>query len=473
MKVVIKAIFVLLALCCSSTIKGQTPTRLHLPAIFSDHMVLQQQSSVPVWGWAEAGTTVKIVGSWMPKDTVSTYVDDCGHWAAKLPTSQYGGPYTLQIFSNNINGNKIELKDIMLGEVWLCSGQSNMEWSPNNGIQNQQEEIEAANHPNIRFFSLRKQGSKHLQEDCHAQWERCTPEAMRQRSAIAYFFGKQLQQELDVPIGLIVSAWGGTPAEVWTPRDTIMNNKEIADAVINKTYPWWPVELGVLYNSMIHPLMPYDIAGAIWYQGESNRDNPSSYSLLMEKLIESWRKGFNKDFPFYIVQIAPFNYGSANNGPALIREAQEQVTHKIPNTGLVVTADIGDPQNIHPARKAEAGIRLANLALGKKYNVLENGYESPSFTQMTVEKGKAILSFSHAETGLMCPDKEIRGIMIAGDDGHFIPAQARIKENRLIVSSPKIKHPVSVRYCFDDVTIGNLFNREKLPVAPFRTDDNE
>lgn len=469
MKVSIKVVSIFLAFCCAPAAKGQTSTPLHLPSVFSDHMVLQQQSNVPVWGWGEASATIKIVGSWMPKDTICTQVDDCGHWMARIPTTRHGGPYTLQIISNNI----IELKDVMLGEVWLCSGQSNMEWSPNNGIQNQQEEIEAAHHPDIRFFSLSKQGSKHLQEDCHGQWETCTPEVMRRRSAIAYFFGRRLQEKLDVPVGLIVSAWGGTPAEVWTPRDTVMKHKEIADAVIYKPYPWWPVEPGVLYNSMIHPLMPYDIAGAIWYQGESNRDNPVSYRTLMEKLIGSWRKGFNKDFPFYIVQIAPFNYGSANNGPALIREAQEQVTHSVPHTGLVATIDVGDVQNIHPARKAEVGSRLANLTLGRDYNMTGQGYETPFFTQMNVEKGKAILSFSHAESGLACPDKEVRGILVAGDDGQFVPAQARIKGSRLIVSSPKVKHPAAVRYCFDDATIGNLFNREGLPVAPFRTDTDK
>lgn len=464
MKTITKIIPALLAWGCASVLNGQTPTQLHLPAVFSDHMVLQQQSSVPVWGWGDAGTTVKIVGSWMPADTVCAKVDNCGRWMAQIPTTRHGGPYTLHILSKD----KIELKDIMLGEVWLCSGQSNMEWTPNNGIQNKQEEIEAANHPDIRFFSLSKQGSQYLQEDCRGKWERCTPEVMRKRSAVAYFFGRQLQKELGVPVGLIVSAWGGTPAEVWVPCDTVMRCKEIVDAMTHKPNPWWPVAPGTLYNSMIHPLMPYGIAGTIWYQGESNRDNPSSYSLLMEKLIESWRKGFKKEFPFYIVQIAPFGYGSAGNGPALVREAQEQVARNVPNTGLVVTLDIGDAKNIHPARKAEVGTRLANMALGKSYKVPAQGYEYPFFTRMSVEKGKAILSFSHADMGLTCPDKEVRGITVAGDDGLFIPAKARIKGNRLVVSSPKVKHPVSVHYCFDDATIGNLFNREGLPVAPFR-----
>ncbi len=472
MKVFIKTVFVFSALFCCFTIKGQTPTQLHLPAIFSDHIVLQQQSRVPIWGWAGAGSIVKLVGSWMPKDTVSVKVNDYGYWMAELSTIQYGGPYTLQIFSD-MKENTIELKDVMLGEVWLCSGQSNMEWSPNNGIQNQQQEIEAANHPNIRFFSISKQGSKCLQEDCHAQWEKCMPTTMQQRSAVAYFFGKQLQKKLNVPIGLIVSAWGGTPAEVWVPRDTIMNNKEIANNVFYKTSSSWPVEPGVLYNSMIHPLMPYNIAGVIWYQGESNRDNSSSYCFLMEKLIESWRKGFGKDFPFYLVQIAPFNYNATNNGPALIQEAQERVTQKVPNTALVVINDKGDSKNIHPKQKQEVGIRLANMALGKKYGLLKDGYESPFLKEMIVKNGKVILTFSNAEKGLVCSDKEIRGMLIAGEDGRFIKAKTRIKGNQIIVFSPLIKTPIAVRYCFDDATIGNLFSREGLPVAPFRTDTDK
>ena len=205
MKRTIKTIF--LALCYSAVTNGQTSTPIHLPAIFSDHMVLQQKSTVSIWGWGEASTTVKLVGSWMPNDTISTSVDDCGRWRTKIPTCGHGGPYTLQIFTDNRKENKIILKDILLGEVWLCSGQSNMEWSPNNGIHNRQEEIDNANHPHIRFFSLSKQGSKSPQEDCYAQWEQCTPEIMQKRSAIAYFFGKRLQQKLNVPIGLIVSAW--------------------------------------------------------------------------------------------------------------------------------------------------------------------------------------------------------------------------------------------------------------------------
>lgn len=458
------------SLCAVPVLHAQTPTRLHLPAIFSDGMVLQQRSRVPVWGWGEAGTVVKIVGSWMPGDTATATVDDCGHWMARIPTANHGGPYTLQVFSGPATGNRIELRNILLGEVWLCSGQSNMEWSPDNGIRNQQEEIESADYPAIRFFSLAKRGSRSLQEDCSARWESCSPDVMRRRSAVAYFFGRRLHRELDVPVGLIVSAWGGTPAEVWTPRDTVMHTPEIANALLDKTYPWWPTEPGVLYNSMIHPLMPYAIAGAVWYQGESNRENPSSYDALMRKMIKSWRKGFGREFPFYLVQIAPFAYGASDDGPALIREAQERVARQVPNSGMAATVDIGDPKNIHPARKAEVGARLAGLALGKHYGVLEDGYESPSFDRMEVEKGKAVLAFTQTESGLFCPDKTIRGLVIAGEDGRFVPAQAVIRGDRLVVSSPEVEKPAAVRYCFDDATIGNLFNGKGLPVTPFRTD---
>lgn len=467
-----KAVFFFLTLLSYSAIYAQTQSRIFLPAIFTDHMVLQQQSSAPIWGWGEAGTTVKVIGSWLPKDTISVTVDNCGHWLAKIPTIQYGGPYTLQIFSHNIKGNKIEIKDVMLGEVWLCSGQSNMEWSPNNGIHNQREEILAAQNPQIRFFSLNKQGSQSLQEDCRAQWEKCTPEIMQQRSAVAYFFGKHLQQNLQVPIGLIISAWGGTPAEVWTPKEVVLGNPAIANVIRDKENPWWPLKPGVLYNSMIYPLMPYNIAGAIWYQGESNRNSSSSYALLMKKMIESWRKGFDKNFPFYLVQIAPFNYHSTDNGPALIREAQEQIIREVPNTGLAIVTDVGDPNNIHPAKKQEVGSRLGNIALGKHYQTISSVCESPFFEQMVLKKGKVILTFSHAENGLVCSDKTIKGLVIAGKDGNFVNAKAYITGNQLTVYSSKIKDPVAVRYCFDDATIGNLFSKDGLPVAPFRTDRN-
>ena len=296
---------------------------------------------------------------------------------------------------------------------------------------------------------------------------------MRNTSAVAYFFGRNLQKDLDVPVGLIVSAWGGTPAEVWVPEESIRSNEKLNAVVPQKTFPWWPVEPGVLYNQMISPIVPFALAGSIWYQGESNQDHAATYGLLMKTLIESWRQSFKKDFPFYLVQIAPHTYKSTDNGPAIVRECQEWVSRTVPETGLVVISDlVSDVKNIHPTNKQDVGLRLANLAMGKTYGRLASGYESPVFSEMTVNKNKVVISFLHAENGLVCKDKELSGFMIAGEDGVFEPGKAQIKDNNVIVTSPRVKHPVTVRYCFDNATIGNLFSKEGLPVAPFRTDRN-
>lgn len=443
--------------------------QVSLPAVFTDHMVLQQKSEVPVWGWGSVSATIKVVGSWAPQDTATTVVRSDGTWDTTLKTIGAGGPYTLSVLGDGTR----ELKDVMLGEVWLCSGQSNMEWTPMHGIDNSEEEVAAANYPNIRFFHIPKRGAATPQNNCEASWAPCTPDRMKSTSAIAYFFGRDLQKDLNVPVGLIVSAWGGTPTEVWVPEEQVMNNPRIRDVMPDKTYPWWPVEPGVLYNQMISPVVPYALAGAIWYQGESNRDHPDSYGILLKTMVESWRKSFKKDFPFYLVQIAPFTYNAGDNGAALVREHQEWVARTVPGAGMVAVSDcVADVKNIHPTDKQSVGQRLANMALGKIYGRLDSGYESPLFESMTIDKNKAVISFLHAGNGLMCKDKEITGFMIAGEDGVFVPAKVRIKDNTVVVTSSKVKKPVVVHYCFDDATIGNLFSREGLPVAPFRTDRN-
>lgn len=441
--------------------------QISLPSVLTDHMVLQQNSEVPLWGWGVASSTVKVVGSWAPADTASATVKPDGSWRTALKTAPAGGPYTLSFIGH---GSKV-LNDVMLGEVWLCSGQSNMEWTAMSNIDNRDAEIAAANYPNIRFFHIPKRGAADPQNDCDASWAACTPDVMKNTSAVAYFFGRNLQQNLDVPIGLIVSAWGGTPAEVWTPEAAIQANEQLRTAIPAKTYPWWPVEPGVLYNQMIHPIIPYRLAGAIWYQGESNQDHAASYGILLKTMIESWRKSFEKDFPFYLVQIAPHTYNSEDNGPAIVREAEEWISRQVPGTGLVVISDlVSDVKNIHPTDKQHVGLRLANQALGKTYNRISSGYESPVFSNMAIEKNKAILSFLHADGGLVCNGKQISGFRIGGADGVFEPAKAQVKGATIIVSSPKVKIPVTVQYCFDDATIGNLFSTEGLPVAPFRTD---
>lgn len=447
---------------------AQTSTPLNLPALFSDHMVLQQKTDAPVWGRGDASRTVCVVGSWNPADTASATVDDYGHWAVNLPTPSYGGPYSLEVFYRGLPADTLTVRDVMIGEVWLCSGQSNMEWSPANGIENYEQERAGASNPAIRFFSLAKTASETPQDNCIAKWEVCTPDVMSRRSAVAYMFGRNLNKKLDgVPVGLIVSAWGGTPAEVWVPEDSVNNNSDIAEAVIETRYPWWPVQPGVLYNSMIHPLAPYGIAGAIWYQGESNRDNPQSYRHLMSTLIRSWRKDFRKEFPFFIVQIAPFNYASSNNGPALVREAQQQVADKVPSVGLIPTIDIGNVNNIHPAKKSQVGERLANMALGRVYGRITDGFEAPRAIDAVPQKSALCIQFSNAGEGMSASSKEIKGLSVAGTDGVFHPAKGTLKNNVLTVKSSEVKSPVKVRYCFDDASEGTVFNSFGLPLLPF------
>ena len=449
--------------------QAQSYTPVSLPSMFADHMVLQQNSSASVWGWGTASSTVKIIGSWAEKDTVSAQVDCFGQWKAVLPTGKSGGPYTLQVFDGT---SKIVLNDILLGEVWLCSGQSNMEWTPINGLTDMEREVADANCPDIRIFHAPKRASRSLQEDCFGQWDVCTPEVMRERSSVAYFFARHLRDSLQVPVGVMIAAWGGTPAESWTPTEIVQGNPDLNNNQIKQTYPWWPMEAGVLYNQMIHPLLPFTFAGAVWYQGETNRDNFEHYGLLIKSMIESWRREAGRCFPFYLVQIAPFLYKSNNNGAAINREAQEWVVRHTEKTGLVVVSDcVEDVSTIHPINKRPVGKRLADLALAKNYKTLAGVHESPFLRQCEVKEDKLVLTFSSVQNGIICHDKEVKGMEIAGPDGIFVKAKVVINnKNQLVVSSPKVKTPVSARYCFDDATVGNLFNKEGYPVAPFRTD---
>ena len=446
---------------------AQTASYLRLPSLFTDHIVLQQQSRVAIWGWAQAATQVRLVGSWNVKDTIQAVANDYGKWKAEIPTGKYGGPYTLQVIGH---ANRIELKDVMLGEVWLCSGQSNMEWSINNGVDNKKEEIAAAFYPQVRYFSLPKQGSEYPQDDVQAKWEICTPDVMRRRSALAYFFAEKLHKDLKVPVGVIVSAWGGTPAEVWLPAEKVRQNNVLKKAMPNNPRPWWPVTPGRLYNSMIHPLQPYTVKGALWYQGESNRERPATYSVLMQELVKSWREGFCQPLPFYIVQIAPYRYGANDNGPALVREAQYDVTQKLADTHIIGTNDIGDLNNIHPSKKRQVGERSARLTMKYEYGRTLEGVDNPVYQSMCIDKKKVILFFRNIAGQWQCPDKEIVGFSIAGNDRRFVPAKVKIKGNTLILKSSEVKAPVAVRYCFDEAGVGNVFSPQGLPLLPFRTD---
>ncbi len=302
----------LLAVVAGSSLATAAIAQLQLPAVFSNGMVLQQKTKVAVWGWGNASERVSIVGSWAPRDTIRTTVSNDGRWSAQLPTAQAGGPYTMDVFAGS---GRVHFSDVLLGEVWLCSGQSNMEWSANTGILNGKEEVARADCQRVRILHMPKQGADTPQTDARTRWEVSSPASMRRTSATAYFFARYLEQHLNVPIGIIVAAWGGTPAEVWTPADAIAADKTLS-AVSHQPTAWWPDRPGVLFNQMIHPVAPYGVAGCIWYQGESNRDHPDAYCRLMTRLVESWRDCFAQPLPFYYVQIAPYTYNDPKNGPA-------------------------------------------------------------------------------------------------------------------------------------------------------------
>jgi len=439
--------------------------KIFLPSVFTDNMVLQQNSNAAIWGYSEPGETVKIVTGWN-KDTVKVKADNTARWSTSVRTTGAGGPYIIQV----IGSSKLQLNNVMLGEVWICSGQSNMEMNVNWGLINGEEEAAKASNSNIRIFHIPRVGADYPQQNCSASWTVCSPETMRTTSAVGYFFAREIQQKLNVPVGIIVSAWGGTPAEVWIEKNRILNDPILNKDKYSQHFDGWPGTPGVLYNSMIAPVIPYGIAGAIWYQGESNCGNYQIYAQLMKTLIENWRTDFKKDFPFYFVQIAPFTYGASGKAEYL-REQQEIASKTIPNTGMVVINDLVDNiKDIHPKNKMDVGKRLANYALAETYKQNVDAYKSPSYASMSVEKDKVRLSFNNASTGLKSPLKSPMKFMIAGEDQKFVPATAKITGNEIIVSSKEVKNPVAVRYCFDDASLPDVFANNGLPLAPFRTD---
>jgi len=436
-----------------------------LPSVFADNMVLQQNSEVAIWGWSNPGETVKIVTGWDNNDTIKVKANNYSFWKTTIKTIAAGGPYSIEI----LGSSSVKLNNVMLGEVWICSGQSNMEWSANSGITNK-EEVNKADYPDIRIFHIQKRGADCPQQDCNAEWTVCSPETMRATSAIGYFFGRELHEKLNVPIGLIVSAWGGTPVEVWIEKDRVENNPEFDNYKYAENYDWWPSTPGAAYNAMIAPVAPYGIAGAIWYQGESNCKTYQVYSSLKKIMIENWRSDFKKDFPFYFVQIAPFDYGEKVSSEYL-REQQEIVTKIVPNTGMVVISDlVDDIKDIHPKNKLDVGKRLGLYALAETYKQDVGAYKSPMYKSMEVEKNKIQLSFSNIPDGLKCSDKKPGKFLIAGADKNFVEAIAKIKGNEIVVYSKLVKTPVAVRYCFDNTSIPDIFSKEGLPLAPFRTD---
>ena len=450
-----------------------------LPGIFGDNMVLQQQSEAQFWGKAAPGKKVTIRPPWSTQGITANVGKD-GRWRAAVPTPEAGGPYTIELS----DGERLTLRDVLIGEVWLCSGQSNMEM-PVHGFPNQPVEgsadaiIRAKAATPIRLCTVKRSTARTPQEECAAQWLKHTPEAVAGTSATAYYFARYLQSVLDVPVGVIVTCWGGTPVEAWMDRETMSGFKEFdlsfldnPDQIDRPQYK--PCGL---YNGMIAPLVPYTVKGFLWYQGESNRPNPTQYRALMPAFVkmlrERWAQG---ELPFYYVQIAPYRYdGPDAISGALLREAQLHNLKDIPSSGMAVTLDIGDEGCIHPAKKEEVGTRLAWLALSKTYGMKGIDADTPVCEKMEVADGKAYLTFATGPDGLAPYGRTLTGFEMAGADRVFHPATARIEKgkSRLIVACDAVPEPVAVRYAFRNVPEATLFNTSGIPASSFRTDDWE
>jgi sialate O-acetylesterase len=441
--------------------------QLRLPALFADNMVFQRNTEAPIWGWAYPGAEVSIRASWNDEE-VKVKASSMGTWSATLRTPDAGGPYTVTVSANS----ELTITNVMVGEVWICSGQSNMEWSMSAAADGR-EDIASANVPGVRLFHAPKAGADYPQAIGEGTWKVTTPESVAGFSAVGYYFGRRLHEELGVPIGLINVSWGGTPAEVWIPEDRVTSNPRFVEAnAKQRKDPRWPSQPGVVYNAMIHPLVPAAIAGAIWYQGEGNTADPFVYKDLMQQLIEGWREAFKKDFPFYYVQIAPFTYGEFESG-TLIREQQVKLL-EVPKTGMVVISDhVENVKDIHPRYKKPVGERLANLALSDTYGRNDIIARSPVYKRMAIEKNRIRIWFDNVPNGLMRKGKDLTEFQIAGEDRKFVPAKARIDGNTVVVSSREVKNPVAVRFGWPNHSIPNLFSKEGLPVSCFRTDDWE
>ncbi|MGI9518691.1 MAG: sialate O-acetylesterase [Pirellulaceae bacterium] len=455
---------------------------IQLPKIFSDKMVLQRGDSVNIWGTADPGEELTVT---LGESSVTTQADDAGNWSIQLVPPPAGGPYELTIAGKDA---QVVYNDVLVGEVWLCSGQSNMQWSMNQSLDFESDEerikyFSEINGSRLRLFTVPANAIEEPASDLAgaAVWEECTPATVAEFSAVAYFFAKALQEHEslnDVPIGLIDSSWGGTPAEAWTSREALEAHANLApllehwDANEDKRNPRRPA---ALYNGMIEPLIPLTIRGVVWYQGESNVGRANQYKTLFPSLIEDWRARFGQgNFPFYFVQLAPHRYGDLDpRALAELWDAQDDVL-QLPNTGMAVSVDIGNSTDIHPKNKQIVGQRLACIALAETYGQVGLECRGPVYRSIEkIEDGSKLLIHLDFAEGLHHHGDSLNGISICGDDGEFVTAHAEIRDGKLVAWSDDIEKPAHVRYLWDDTAQGNLFNAAGLPASPFRTDDFE
>ena len=466
--------FLFLAVAVAASLLALTAqAAVKLPAVFTDHMVLQREQPIAVWGWEDAGKEVTVT---LGDAKATAKADESGKWTVKLPALKTGGPLTLTVAGTST----VTLTDVLIGEVWLCSGQSNMEWTVG-GVNNAQEEIAAAKFPQIRHIKINQLPAATPQADVKsAGWKVCAPDTVAGFTAAGYFFARHLNQTLNVPIGLIGSNWGGTLIEPWTPPCGFQQVPALKQDFADKLSSF-PAKNGngnvnhqsplALYNGMIHGLVPYGIRGAIWYQGESNNGQGMLYFEKQKALIAGWRCVWkNPDLAFYFVQLAPYRYGGDPTRLAGIWEAQT-ATLAVPHTGMAVTVDIGNTRDIHPRNKQDVGKRLALWALAKDYGQPNIVYSGPLYKSMKVDGGKVTLAFDHVGGGLVARDgKPLTHFAVAGEDKKFVEAKATIDGAGVVVEAAGVAQPVAVRFGWHEEAEPNLSNKDGLPASPFRTD---
>jgi len=485
---------------------------VRLPAVFGDHMVVQQGTPVPVWGWADPGEEISVT---LGEKTGKTTADTAGKWQVRLDALPAGGPHTLKVQGKNL----LERTDVLVGEVWLCSGQSNMGMTVS-GCLNFDAEAKASDLPKLRMYTVDRKPAAEPQADVPGSWKVSGPQTVGSFSATAYFFGRRLHQELGVPVGLINSSWGGTPIQAWTSvktHETVPELTPLLESLKKSIEGWDPAKAkaryeqqladwkkkeaeakaagtpfkvrrpsppldpnisqnspGRLYNGMIAPLVPYAIKGAIWYQGEANAGNAPLYAVQLKAMIGAWRSAWGSDFPFLFVQLPNFQKPQekpVEGGWADIREVFLKTLTAVPNTGMAVTIDVGDADDIHPKNKQAVGHRLAQWALAKTYGkpLVACG---PLYKGMKKDGDTIVCEFDFVGGGLVAKDGEkLKGFAIAGADKQFVWAEAKIVGQTVAVSSPDVKNPVAVRYAWASNPACNLYNQEGLPASPFRTDD--
>lgn len=466
-----RKLFLLTALFAAATTIN---AKVVLPKIFASGMVMQQQTDANLWGEAKADATVKIATSWNKK-TVSVKAGNDGKWTAKIQTPAAGGPYSITFN----DGEKTVIDNILVGELWICSGQSNMEMPmkgfKNQPVENAVEDILHSGDSKMRLFTVKRTSLYQPATDVVGEWKEASPETVRNFSATAYYFGRELRRMLNVPVGLIVTSWGGSSCEAWMNRDWLKAFPQIELPASQETIKSKNRTATVLYNGMLHPLVGISMRGVIWYQGEENVSRSGYYADLFSRMIKGWREEWKEgDFPFYYCQIAPYDYniiGWGQYNSAFLREQQAKAEKMNKNVGMACLMDAGLEYGIHPRKKQLAGMRLALLALDKTYGIKGITSETARYKDVEFKGDTAVITFERAGMWVYGKDGLKSDLFeVAGEDRVFHPAKAWIERSKLYVKCDEVKKPVAVRYAFKDWADGDLFC-DGLPVSSFRTDN--